>query len=217
MNCAASSTCAPRPMTEVARVVVDVAAAVASRDATALEQALKAAEAAGAGEAVDEVLLQSVLFVGYPLGLEALAAWRRVSTNPPPLPTQEDPRLWAERGARVCRAVYGSQYDRLRDNIRGLHADAERWMLVDGYGRVLGRGGLDLATRELAIVAQLTVLGTHRQLYSHARGALNVGALAADVEAAIAAAAPYISSEDMAAATDVWSDVRARRRLASQD
>lgn len=204
-------------MTEVAHAIVCVAAAVAGRDPRALEEALRAADAAGAGEAVDEVLLQSVLFVGYPLGLEALAAWRRVSSAPAPLPTQEDPRMWVERGARVCQAVYGSQYQRLRDNIRDLHADAERWMVVDGYGRVLGRAGLDLATRELAIVAQLTVLGAHRQLYSHARGALNVGALETDVEAAIAAAAPYLTAEGQAAALDVWSDVRARRRLVSQD
>ncbi len=51
-----------------------------------------------------------------------------------------------------------------------------------GYGKVLGRPGLDLATRELCIVALLAVLRTPRQLYSHLRGALNAGAPPPEME-----------------------------------
>jgi 4-carboxymuconolactone decarboxylase len=61
----------------------------------------------------------------------------------------------------------------------------ERWMVVEGYGKVLGRPQLDLPTRELCIVALLAVLGMPRQLHSHLRGALNAGATLEEVEVAM--------------------------------
>ena len=48
-----------------------------------------------------------------------------------------------DRGEEVCRTVYGGQYEGLRRNVRDLHPDMERWMVVEGYGKVLGRPGLD--------------------------------------------------------------------------
>jgi len=191
-------------------IVLRVAAAVAAREAEPLGVALTEAASENLGELVDEVLLQSILFVGYPVALEALAAWRKVSREPPPPPTVEDPSVWPERGARLCKEVYGDQYGPLRKNIRALHPDAERWMIAEGYGRVLGRAGLDLVTRELAIVAQLAVLGAPRQLYSHARGALRVGAALADVETALAIAGPWIPETSRTDVERVWNEVRSR-------
>ena len=72
--------------------------------------------------------------------------------------------------------MYGGQYEKLRANIAALHPDMERWMVREGYGKVLGRPGLDLATRELCIVALLAPQDAGPQLYSHLRGALNAGA-----------------------------------------
>ena len=63
----------------------------------------------------------------------------------------------------------------LRRNVRALHRDMERWMVVEGYGKVLARPGLDLPTRELCIVAILAATGWEPQLHSHLRGALHAG------------------------------------------
>ena len=188
--------------------VIRVAAAVAAREPDALDAALDEAVAAELGEAVDEVLLQSILFVGYPVGLDALSAWRGRAAAP--APTAEDSALWVTRGARVCQAVYGEQYGPLRNNMRSLHPDVEEWVVSHGYGRVLGRAGLDLVTRELAIVAQLAVLGATRQLYSHARGALRVGASVADVECALEIADPWVPEAARARVAQVWSEVCSR-------
>jgi protein required for attachment to host cells len=49
-------------------------------------------------------------------------------------------------------------------------------VVVEGYGKTLSREGLNLQHRELLIVAALAALGWTRQLYSHLRGAMNVGA-----------------------------------------
>ena len=66
-------------------------------------------------------------------------------------------------------------YERLRENIRDLHPLLDDWMIVEGYGKVLSRPGLDLARRELCIVAACAAAAQDRQLHSHLHGALNVG------------------------------------------
>lgn len=161
--------------------------------------------------AVDEVLLQSHLFLGYPVALNALAMWRRLRDHPPATGADEDPAQWAERGARVCRTIYGGQYGKLRKNVRDLHPAMEGWMVADGYGRVMGRPGLSLETRELCVVAMLVGLPAERQLHSHLRGALNAGVDPADVEAALEIAGETVGEEPARAAAAVWRRVKAHR------
>jgi 4-carboxymuconolactone decarboxylase len=117
---------------------------------------------------------------------------------------------WTERGEAVCRTVYGGQYEGLRGNVRALHPDMEQWMVTEGYGKVLGRPGLDLATRELCVVALLAVAVAPAQLYSHLRGALNAGASPEAVEEALAIAARASSDEAVTLARETWRRVRRR-------
>src|SRR6184192_3005907 len=124
---------------------------------------------------------RDALVVGYPLALVAFAAWRRVG-GPAPIEgdgaedlAHTDWESWAARGAAVCREVYGRAYHKLLVNLRALHPALEDLVLVDAYGKVIGRPGLDLKRRELCTVATTAVLGTAEQLHSHLRGALNTG------------------------------------------
>lgn len=160
--------------------------------------------------AAEEVILQSYLFLGYPVALNAFALWREVSGLESPGPVSEAGRDWEKRGAEVCEMVYGGQYRDLRRNIRKLHADMERWMVVEGYGKVLGRPGLTLPVRELCIVALLAVRRLPRQLYSHLRGALNAGAEPREVEEVVRMVCGYVAPEECAGVTDVWHEVRQR-------
>lgn len=189
--------------------LVSVSAGLAVRDPEGLEQALAAAAASAPHEEVEEVILQSYLFLGYPVALNGFAAWRRLA---PALPdgVADDLDAWRRRGEDVCQAVYGGQYPRLRENVRGLHPDMERWMVGEGYGKVLGRPGLSLQDRELCIVALLAVLDVPTQLYSHLRGALNVGASATEVEGALAVAAARSPADVRARAQETWRAVRSR-------
>jgi 4-carboxymuconolactone decarboxylase len=189
--------------------LVGVGAALASRDGDVLGAALKRAARDADATAVEEVILQSYLFLGYPAALNAFALWRSLTGIEAPEPTV-DREVWAERGAHVCQAVYAGQYEGLRANVRGLHPDMERWMVEEGYGKVLGRGGLDLPTRELCIVALLAVLDVPRQLYAHMRGALNVGASAAEVAAVLEVALPLCSASAAERARETWTSVRER-------
>ena len=185
--------------------LVEVSAAVATRDGRRLRSALQ--RAIGQDAAVDEILLQSHLFVGFPDALNAIALWREVSATPAPA-DDDAPETWSARGARVCATVYGSNYERLRENVRALHPAMDGWMVAGGYGRVIGRAGLDLATRELCIAALLAVWNVPRQLHSHLRGALNAGAAAAEVTAALEIACGMISEERAATVRDLWRRVR---------
>jgi 4-carboxymuconolactone decarboxylase len=197
-------------MTEAERSLVRLSAALASRDADRFSQALDDAAAGASPLEVEEALLQSYLFLGYPAALWALGLWRDRSPAPAGPAAAEDAALWRTRGEAVCARVYGGQYARLRANVARLHPDVERWMLVEGYGKVLGRPGLALRTRELCIVALLVGQDARPQLYAHLRGALNAGATAEDVGAALAIAAEELGAERGAAAHAVWRRLSAR-------
>ena len=152
--------------------------------------------------AVEEIILQSYLFAGLPRALNAARAWRAASERPAPA---DDPEamianldMWRELGERTCRIVYGDSYERLRENVRELHPALDEWMIVDGYGKVLSRPGVDLRTRELCIVAACAVAGQQRQLHSHLHGALNSGATPGDVGLVFDALADLIARDDLA-------------------
>ena len=201
------------PLPQEIRALVRVSGALASRRPGVLEEALHAAQRWAEPREVEEALLQSYLFLGFPAALGGLALWRKTSGIQPPQALDEAQGTWESRGERVCSRVYGKQYPRLRTNIGRLHPELDRWMVMEGYGKVLGRPGLELGRRELCIVAILAVLDAPVQLYSHLRGALNVGVPALWVEAAlheVLALAPSEEARDRGRET--WARVQDRRR-----
>ena len=195
-------------MTDGDRALIRVSGALASGDKVALADAFSQARVVAEDSEVEEVLLQSYLFLGFPASLNGMAAWRRLTGSEPTGPAAPDYSAWESRGREVCGAVYSGQYERLRENVRALHPDLEQWMVVEGYGKVLGRPGLSLVIRELCIVATLAVTGASKQLYSHLRGALNVGAPPADVDVALAEAERFLDDEGRRSAAALWEEAQ---------
>lgn len=195
------------------RDLVRFAAAIAQGYEPELRDRSQALRAASVPTAwVDELLLQSILMVGYPRALLAFGIWRKVSGLPAP---EDDPDTgtgreeeWLRRGEEICRQVYAENYRKLRDNVRRLHPAAEYWMVAHGYGRTLSRPGLDLLRRELCTVAQTAVLDTPRQLHSHLRGSLNAGASFAQIEAVLSVVNPLLSFERWKKVKELWRTVR---------
>jgi 4-carboxymuconolactone decarboxylase len=150
---------------------------------------------------VEEIILQSYLFAGFPRTLNAMRIWRGVSARPAPATdpeaAAEDFDLWRRRGAETCAVVYGDSYEKLRKNVCLLHPALDEWMIVDGYGKVLSRPGVDLRTRELCVVAACAVSGQQRQLHSHLRGALNSGSSVGEIGAVLDALDELISRDDL--------------------
>lgn len=184
-----------------------LAASLGTRDAAAIRAAMEGALGSDP-VAVEEVILQSHLFVGFPDALNALGLWREASGHPASPSLGEDPRAWDARGETVCAAVYGSNYEKLRANVRVLHPDLDGWMVAGGYGRVIGRPALELATRELCIAALLAVWNVPRQLHSHLRGALNAGASVEAVDEAVEIACGYLDAERAERVRALWADIK---------
>jgi 4-carboxymuconolactone decarboxylase len=206
------------PLDPATAALVRLSAAVAAGDVSELEERCVAAREAGVPPLwIDELLLQSMLVVGYPLALVAFGVWREVAGSDgagrhaaEPL-AHEQWEAWADRGATVCRAVYGRAYHKLLLNLRALHPALEDLVLVDAYGKVIGRPGLDLKRRELATVAAVAVLGAAQQLHSHLRGALNTGATGEEIESVLELIASDLVAERRTTAWEQWGDVKRRR------
>ena len=161
---------------------------------------------------IEELILQTYLFAGFPRGLNAMREWRRAAGRAAP-ERDEGERLdatnaWAREGESTCRTVYGEMYERLRVNIRHLHPALDAWMIVEGYGKVLSRPGLDLKRRELCVVAACAVLEQERQLHSHLHGALNAGATPAEVDDTLAVVKDMLDARARERVAHLWSRVR---------
>jgi 4-carboxymuconolactone decarboxylase len=183
---------------DATRVLVQLSAAIAASDEATVRYWLTQAARDASAVHVEELLLQSYLFCGFPRTLNAAREWRRVSQRLAPASDESDDLLaeeWRERGEQTCAAVYGAMYDKLRLNVRDLHPALDNWMVVDGYGKVLARPGLDLRRRELCIVAACAAMGQDRQLHSHLRGALNVGVSSRTLDDALDVIAGLIGAE----------------------
>ena len=195
------------------RALIALAGAIATGRTEQVAQCCDDAVARGAPAVwLDELILQSLLMLDYPRALTAAHVWRKRSgTGPASLEDGTDyARVgeWQGRGAATCRVVYGENYEKLRANVLRLHPALDAWMVVEGYGRTLSRPGLDLVRRELCVIVQVTVLGASRQLHSHLLGALNAGATAVQVDAALAVAAEYAGPDQMELARDLWQRAR---------
>lgn len=194
--------------------LVTLAGAIAVGDEVQVAERARAALVAGVSPVeVDELVLQSVLTVGWPRALVAAACCRAAAGKPAaPEDVTPDYIAWAARGEATCRVIYGDQFDKLRQNVRALHPALEAWMITEGYGRTLSRPGLTLRLRELCTVAQTAVLRTPRQLHSHLLGAVRAGARGADVAATLAAVAPFLAAADAAENLALWQRVAAAQQ-----
>ena len=169
--------------------LIRVAAAIAAADEPMMRVCMSRAAAVVRPDWVEEVVLQSYLFAGFPRALNAAREWRKASGRPaPPDDAGErfgDAAHWAADGEKTCAIVYGPFYEPLRRNIRALHPALDAWMIIEGYGKVLSRPQLDLRRRELCVVAACAAAGQDRQLHSHLHGALNAGASPEEVGAVL--------------------------------
>jgi 4-carboxymuconolactone decarboxylase len=81
-----------------------------------------------------------------------------------------------QRGWARLREIDREQGEHVVEALDSIAPDFARYLIEFGFGDIYSRPGLDLRTRELAVVAALTALGNAApQLAVHIHGALNVG------------------------------------------
>ncbi len=210
---AARLTSSVPALDEATRELLRLAAVVSSGTEAEIRAAMVRVSGSGVSPVwVEELILQTYLFAGFPRGLNAMREWRRASGERAPA-RDEGERLdlaavWARQGESTCRTVYGDMYDRLRVNIRDLHPALDAWMIVEGYGKVLSRPGLDLKRRELCIVAACAAMGQERQLHSHLHGAVNAGATVDEIGGTLGVIDDMLSPRVRARVAHLWARVR---------
>ncbi len=161
-----------------------------------LETHLKLALEDGVPEAdLREILLQSILFGGFPRAingfdlLEEILGRARPRAGDPVPPfynvRPEEVALWRTRGEDLFHTIYRQISSDVLWSLHDSHPELARSILLDGYGKILSRPELEPVARELSAVAALTALDAPRQLLAHIRGARRVGARLDEIRAAV--------------------------------
>lgn len=81
-----------------------------------------------------------------------------------------------ERGLAKLREIDGQAGEQVLESLGDIAPDFARYLIEFPFGDIYSRPGLDLKSREIAVIAALTALGNAApQLKVHIQGALNVG------------------------------------------
>jgi 4-carboxymuconolactone decarboxylase len=80
-------------------------------------------------------------------------------------------------------------------------------MLIEGYGKTMGRPGLDLARRELCVAVQVAIQGAGPQLHSHLRGARHAGVGPLALAEAIEVVRPLLGPAEVRLAAELLEQV----------
>jgi 4-carboxymuconolactone decarboxylase len=97
-----------------------------------------------------------------------------------------------QRGLAKLREVDGQAGENVVQSLKDIAPDFARYLIEFPFGDVYSRPGLDLKSREIAVVAALTALGNAApQLKVHIHGALNVGATRTEIVETIMQMAVY--------------------------
>ena len=98
-----------------------------------------------------------------------------------------------ERGLAKLQEIDGEAGERVLASLDGIAPDFARYLIEFPFGDIYSRPGLDLKSREIAVVAALTALGNSApQLKVHIQGAINVGVTRAEVVETIMQMAVYV-------------------------
>jgi len=97
-----------------------------------------------------------------------------------------------ERGLAKLQQIDGEGGTKVVESLAGIAPDFARLLIEFPFGDIYSRPGLDLRSREIAVVAALTAMGNAApQLKVHIQGALNVGVTRAEIVETIMQMAVY--------------------------
>jgi 4-carboxymuconolactone decarboxylase len=115
-----------------------------------------------------------------------------------------------ERGLAKLQQIDGEGGIKVVESLAGIAPDFARLLIEFPFGDIYSRPGLDLRSREIAVVAALTAMGNAApQLKVHIQGALNVGVTRTEVVETIMQMAVYAgfpaALNGLAAAREVFA------------
>ena len=118
-----------------------------------------------------------------------------------------------KRGWEKLKEIDAEAGDRVIESLKDIAPDFARLLIEFPFGDIYSRPGLDLKSREIAVVAALTALGNAApQLKAHIHNALNVGCTETEVVEIIMQMAVYAgfpaALNGLYAAKDVFTERR---------
>lgn len=123
---------------------------------------------------------------------------------------QEESRL--ERGYKKLSEVDGKVGKDVENSLNDVFPDLVKYMIEYVWGDIYSRDGLDLKSKEIAVVASLTALGNAEpQLKVHLSGALNVGCTINEVKEIILQMSSYSGFPTCINAMNALKDVLNKR------
>lgn len=127
-------------------------------------------------EKIYETILQCYLFCGFPATIEALIIFKKYFPKYYKKKFAYNIGKFRKSGMTNCKLVYRNNFRKLIENMEYYSPELKDWIIIEGYGKVLGRTGLSLLDREYINVSILVTKLYENQLNSHLRGCLNLGA-----------------------------------------
>ncbi|MDP4145913.1 MAG: carboxymuconolactone decarboxylase family protein [Bacillota bacterium] len=119
-----------------------------------------------------------------------------------------------ERGYKKLLQVDGKAGEKVGDSLKDISPDLVRYMIEYSFGDIYSREGLDLKSKEVAVVAALTALGNAEpQLKVHINGALNVGCTINEVKEIILQMSAYSGFPTCINAMNALKTVLEERKL----
>lgn len=117
-----------------------------------------------------------------------------------------------ENGLAMLKRIDGSVGEKVVESLQDIAPDFATYLIEFPFGDIYSRPGLDLKSREIAVVAALTALGTAQpQLKVHLSAALNIGCSREEITEIIMMMAVYAgfpaALNGLAAAKEVFSSV----------
>ena len=141
------------------------------------EQALAHGES---WERLEEAALQVVAYGGFPRAIDTLDRLAGLRAGPARGSAVET-RAEAQRlqdGRQVWETIYDRNAEQVLGTLESYSPGFSGWVLDAAYGRILSRGTLSLAERELLAVSALGLAALPAPRGSHIRGALRSGSTA---------------------------------------
>lgn len=126
-----------------------------------------------------------------------------------------------KRGLKKLKEIDGQAGVNVIESLRDIAPDFARLIIEFPFGDIYSRPGLDLKTREIAVVAALTALGNAApQLKVHIHGARNVGCSEQEIVEVIMQTAVYAgfpaALNGLFAAKEVFAQQNEPKGLSSQ-
>jgi alkylhydroperoxidase/carboxymuconolactone decarboxylase family protein YurZ len=196
--------------TEEIKGISRLASAISSDDLKKVGKEIRKCLKFISREKIYETILQSYLFCGFPAIIETLRLFQENSRGYTKGSEEYDVKGFKQRGMENCRRIYGKNFERLMENMEILSPDLKQWMIIEGYGKVMGRDGLNLLEREFVNVSILCTRFYSNQLHSHLKGCLHNGAKYSEIEEVIRGLKGIAGSRNISATLSLLMSFKAK-------